>query len=137
MTEQKMAQPVSSTQSDAIFSREEMLNSAQEILATYARAYRIELPKIFAQMKRCSKGLADPEQAAASLSLLKRDAHDMKGQGAMFGLPALSVAAGDFWRVLNVSEPNAANRPAIDKYIKALERLAKEPVETMPISDQT
>jgi hypothetical protein len=142
MTEHNMAnhtsstQPVSSTQSDTIFSREEILNSAQEILATYARAYRVELPKIFAQMKKCAEGLTDPAQAAACLSLLKRDVHDMKGQGAMFGLPSLSVAAGDFYRVLSMAEPSADSRDLAETYIKALERLAKEPPQDMPISDR-
>jgi HPt (histidine-containing phosphotransfer) domain-containing protein len=109
-------------------SREEALNSAQEILSTYARAYRIELPKIFSQMHRCAQGLAepgasDPALANASLSLLRRDAHDMKGQGTMFGLPALSLAASDFASLLARYDAEAPDLADILYYIETLEQL--------------
>ena len=95
----------------------------REILARHANDYRQDLPRLIAQMQTYAARAGDADWRD-SLSPLKREAHDMKGQAATFGFPELSAVSHSLCRLLeHASSDHADYAPAVQAHVAALSAL--------------
>jgi chemotaxis protein histidine kinase CheA len=87
----------------------------QEIIRKHADGYRKDLPALIDQM-RAHIELLKSGGSIDCLPVLQREAHDMKGQGATFGLGGISSVAESLSRIL---EQNPAVTPALIAVLQA------------------
>jgi HPt (histidine-containing phosphotransfer) domain-containing protein len=83
----------------------------QAIIERHSRQYRQDLPDLLAKMEAQVAVIGDEALWQEAIPTLKREAHDMKGQAATFGLPLLSSICQSLCQLLEHgqwSHPNYA-----------------------------
>ncbi len=99
----------------------------REILARHASDYRKDLPRLVEQMQAHAAAVDDADRWREALPVLKREAHDMKGQAATFGYPLVSSVAQSVCRLLehaSAAQPDYA--PTVRAHMDVLEHLLEK-----------
>jgi chemotaxis protein histidine kinase CheA len=96
----------------------------QAIIDRHAQEYRHDLPKLIGCMRAHAGQMHDIDMWREAMPLLKREAHDMKGQAATFGFPSLSAVSQSLCRLLDHGDRDHPDFPGvIDLHVSAIERL--------------
>jgi chemotaxis protein histidine kinase CheA len=112
----------------------QFLAKAEEVLTRHAETYRAEIPAVILKMDALAQEIetVDSEEALATL---KRMAHDMRGQGAMFGLPDFATVATSLSLLLSKGDRKHAHyKAALNFHIDVLKRLQSEPSDLQVIA---
>ncbi len=92
---------------------EDLAARMQEIIRKHGDGYRKDLPGLIDQMGAHIDTLGAGGSVEV-LPVLQREAHDMKGQAATFGLQSISAVASSISRIL---ETNPSASPALTKIL--------------------
>ena len=96
----------------------------QAIIDRHAKQYREDLPGLLERMEAQVAEISDQDRWQEAMPTLKREAHDMKGQAATFGLPMLSSICQSLCQLLEHgqwSHPNYAE--TVREHVEALSLL--------------
>ena len=93
-----------------------MASRMQEIIRKHGDGYRKDLPDLIEQMSAHIDTLTGGGSNDECLPVLQREAHDMKGQAATFGMQGISLVAASISRILEL-EPSSS--PELTKVLAA------------------
>ncbi len=107
---------------------QDMALRMQAIISKHGEAYRKDLPGLIQQMHFYVERFAEAKGNDVDLiATLEREAHDMKGQAATFGMPGISAVANSLSRMLE-SAPvfSPALAAAMESHVSALKKLLEQ-----------
>ena len=96
----------------------------KEIIEKHAEGYRRDLPALVASLRTHVENLNAGRNMEEATAALEREAHDMKGQAATFGLPHVAALADSLCKLIGEAQvPNADTLSVIDDHVSALNKL--------------
>ncbi len=96
----------------------------EEILRKHGENYRRDLPGLIDSLHLQVENLRAGRDTDNAAAVLEREAHDMKGQAATFGLPGIALLAGSLCHIVSRgTRPDPRGVQAIDAHVAGLKAL--------------